>query len=53
MRAVTPQRTALTRCEAPTPMIADEITCVVDTGAPNDAAVNNVAAAAVRRPVGG
>ncbi len=31
LRAV-PQFTPFTRCAAPTPIIADEITCVVETG---------------------
>ena len=42
---VTPQRTADTRCDAPTPMMADEMTCVVDNGAPNVAATMMVVAA--------
>src|SRR5262245_64678862 len=42
----TPQRTALTRFDAPTPMILAEMTCVVLTGAPTcDAARITIAAA--------
>jgi hypothetical protein len=35
MFLATPQRTALTRRVAPTPMIAEVITCVVETGTLN------------------
>jgi len=34
MLPATPQRTAEKRRVAPTPMIEDEMTCVVDTGSP-------------------
>ena len=47
---VTPQRTALTRCDEPTPMMAEEITCVVDNGAPKVAAMMMVVAAMLRLP---
>ena len=39
MFPATPQRTAESRSLAPTPMIALEITCVVDTGIPKWEAV--------------
>jgi hypothetical protein len=35
MLPATPQRTALTRLLAPTPMMHALMTCVVDTGTPN------------------
>ena len=41
------QRTAERRCPAPTPMMLDETTCVVDTGPPNKAAVRMTVAEAV------
>ncbi len=41
------QRTAERRCPAPTPMMLDETTCVVDTGPPKSAAVRMTAAEAV------
>ena len=47
--------TALNLFEAPTPIIADEITCVVLTGAPMDDAASITAAAAVcaaKPPIG-
>lgn len=44
---VTPQRTALNLFVAPTPIIAPVMVCVVLTGAPRLAAVNNVIAPAV------
>src|SRR5690242_4867841 len=43
----TPQRTAETRFDAPTPMMLDEITWVVLTGARKWVAIRMVAAAAV------
>src|SRR5438094_8961507 len=43
----TPQRTADTRFDAPTPMMLAEITCVVLTGADSSLAVRITAAAAV------
>ena len=50
-----PQRTALGRCDEPTPTIAPVIVCVVDTGIPNAVAVNNVIAppdSAQKPPIG-
>src|SRR5205085_734612 len=47
MLPATPQRTADTRFEAPTPAIHDEITCVVLTGACSQLAVRITDAAAV------
>jgi len=44
---VTPQRTALNRLVAPTPIMAPVIVCVVLTGAPKLAAVKRVMAPAV------
>jgi hypothetical protein len=43
----TPHRTADTLCPAPTPMILEETTCVVDTGPPNKAAPRMTVAEAV------
>src|SRR5947208_6866510 len=43
----TPQRTADTRFDAPTPMMLDEMTCVVLTGAFSHVAVRITIAAAV------
>ena len=44
MLPATPQRTAETRLAAPVPMIAPEITCVVESGKPTcDAAMITVA----------
>src|SRR5437763_17168453 len=47
MFPATPQRTADTRFDAPTPMMLDEMTCVVLTGARSDVATRIVTAAAV------
>src|SRR4051812_29444420 len=45
-RPATPQRTADSRCEAPTPTIAPVMVWVVDTGMPDADAKNSVLAAA-------
>src|SRR3954469_6707548 len=47
MLRATPQRTAETRFDAPTPIMLDEITCVVLTGACKWVAIKMVVAAAV------
>src|SRR3954452_13006840 len=47
MFPATPHRTADTRFDAPTPMMLDEMTCVVLTGARSQVATRIVAAAAV------
>ena len=47
MLRATPQRTLRTPPDEPTPMIALEMTCVVETGIPNDAAVRITVAAVV------
>src|SRR5213082_1869699 len=47
MFPATPQRTADTRFDAPTPMMLDEMTCVVLTGARSQVATRIVTAAAV------
>src|SRR5436305_12411322 len=47
MFPATPQRTADTRFDAPTPMMLEEMTCVVLTGAFSQVATRIVAAAAV------
>ncbi len=44
MREASPQRTAETRRESPTPTIAPVIVCVVDTGMPRDVARNSAIA---------
>ena len=45
-RPATPHRTAERRCVVPTPTMAPEIVCVVDTGIPAWAVKNRVEAAA-------
>ena len=47
MLPATPQRTAENRSLEPTPMIADEITCVVETGMPKCEAPRMIVAAVV------
>src|SRR5262245_14943695 len=47
IRPATPHLTADARLVAPTPRIADEITCVVETGMPNRLANSMIVAAAV------
>ena len=44
MREANPQRTAETRLDIPTPIIAPVIVCVVDTGMPSDVAINKAIA---------
>ena len=47
MRRATPQRTAESRCTAPTPTMAPVMVCVVETGIPASAVPNRVMAPAV------
>ena len=44
MREAKPQRTADTRRDKPTPPIAPEMVCVVETGMPREVAMNNAIA---------
>ena len=44
MRDAKPQRTADTRLDKPTPMMAPVMVCVVDTGMPSDVATNKAMA---------
>src|SRR5690348_6759018 len=53
MRSTTVQRTALKRLDAPTPMIADDTTCVVETGRPkiDDTMITNAELVSAANPL--